>query len=337
MTNPSFPMRRGPWALAMAVVLVMGTAQAQDVRFIELFKSVWYQQDASGDPALIPATADPYDLTLDVYMSPDWLNDPDAWFSTVATFRTPGGRTKSMDFDDLSGSYSFYDGAVAEGTLNSTYGAGTYRVTLSSWITGETRYDVALPVNNYPPAPKILNLAEAQAIDPTQDFVLQWVSFPDSADGSIFLEIWEPSTEQTLFSLNLDPGETSIVLPPETLAPDHRYNAWLIFTHWAVDSPSTVPEVYSGFEAYNFFTVQTTSGSVTPEAPTITRVQVTAEGDLELEAQCTPQRALALQAMDLIGGIWSDLQTSTPAASPVTLTVPRSTLGEMKIFRLRQE
>ncbi len=312
---------------------------AEDVGAIFLFKAVWYEQNNAGDPELIPSADEPYDITATVYLTDQTLSDPDwdLWISGM-TVRTPSSQTHAMTTDYEEGGFDYYDGAVSQQALNSKYGLGSYRFTLSSYITGDTRYDVPLAADNYPPAPRCTNFDAAQRVDPTKDFTLRWAPFTGEGEREIWIHVTDSQTGEFAFYAGpIDGAETAIDIPAGMLAPGATYWAWISFTRYTHLSPQTLPETYSGFDAYNSFPLKATSGGSAPDPAAITAYRVLENGDLELTAACTADRLLTVQGAGAIDAPWSDLQTTTPASSQIVLTVPKATLGDRIFLRLVQE
>ncbi|MBE7503572.1 MAG: hypothetical protein HS113_25440 [Verrucomicrobiales bacterium] len=331
-----------PLRLSLAGVLLVlawpHQARSQDVAGLFLFKAAWYEQNAPDDPALLPAAQDPYDITALVRLSDQLLSDPEwyLWISGVI-LRTPAGRSEPLTPDFSSGVFSFYDGASSASALNSRYGAGTYRFTLSSVLTGNSNFDLPLAADDYPPAPKITNFDAAQAVDPTQPFLLRWVGFPGE-DRVIWLEIWDEQTLETVLTEGpLDGDQTSFVIPPETLEPGISYFAQLSFSRYTHVATSTVPQAFAGFEAYNTFPLRTRSEGSPLSPSTLTDWRRLEDGDLTITVECTVGRPLILEGAAAVDGPWSLLESLVPTASPASFTVPASTLGNRLFLRTFQE
>lgn len=312
---------------------------AQDVGEIFMFKAVWYEQTSAAGPELIPMAEEPYDITISAYLSDELLSDPEWWlWVTGMTVRTPGGRTEGLTPDFDLGSFEFYEGATSQQALNTRYAPGNYRVSFMSVITGESRYDVPLAADDYPPPPQCTNFAAAQKVDPTRDFTLRWAAFTGEGEREIWLHVTDPLTGEFVFYAGpLDGTETAIDIPAGMLTPNTLYTVWLSFTRYTHIAFDTVPETYSGFDAYNSFPLRSISGGTSPDPAIITGCRVLENGDLELTATCTPDRPLTVAGSAQLDGSWSNLQTDTPADSPVVLVVPKAALGNRLFLRLFQE
>ena len=313
--------------------------RAEDVGAIFLFKAVWYSQDSAGEPELVPGADEPYDITASIYLTDEVLSDPDwDWWISGMTVRTPRGETRALTIDYEEGGFDYYDGAVSQQALNSTYGPGNYRFTLMSYITGESTYDVPLASDDFPPAPRCTNFDAAQRVDPTKDFMLRWAPFTGEGEREIWIHVTDSETGEFVFYAGpIDGAETAIDIPSGMLTADTTYWVWITFTRYTHLSYQVLPETYSGFDAYNSFPLKATSGGSAPDPAVITGYRVLENGDLELTATCTADHLLTVQGAGALNAPWSDLQTTTPASSQVVLTVPKATLGNRLFVRLFQE
>lgn len=310
---------------------------AQDVAEIDLYKRSWYSQTDDSGPVLLPIAQYPYDLDATVFLTTELLNDQDAldWISGM-TLRTPQGSTKVMEFDASYG-FSFTDQAVSAASLNSRYGVGTYRFTLTSLITGQQNYNTSLGGDAYPPAPRILDFATTQNINPYRDFVLRWTSFSGTGDKYAIVQAWDIDTFSTVYYDGpFGAAQTSVTIPAFTFEPNRTYGAVVILQRDTYSSPATTPQLFSGFEAYTLFTMHTTDGSAL-EPSKFVGATIRPNGDLELAVQCTPGRNLVVQGTTAIGGAWGELSRSVPQVSSETVVIQAASLGNRQILRAYQE
>ena len=317
-----------------AVLLLGGALLAQDVAEIDLYKRARYRQVDDSGPTLLPVGQYPFELDATVWLSNDILNDPEQLdFLAGMVFRTPAGTSKAMDLDPSFG-YTFADEAVSAVLLNTWYGAGTYRFTLSSLIYGPEVSNVTLGADDYPPAPRVLNFPTTQSIAPAQDFTLQWTSFSGAGDRYATVEIWDAdSGVDVYFPPLFDAAQTSVVIPAGTFEPGKTYEAVVVLIRITFSSGATTPALSSGFEAYTRFQMQTTA----LQRPVIESIRARPDGGVDLSIRCTVGRNLVVQGMPGIGGSWRDLQTVTPEASPKPILVPAADLGNLQILRAYQQ
>lgn len=304
---------------------------------LSLFKAAWYVAGQDGEPQLFPPSENPFDIFAQAQLSPELLADPDnLLFIAGMSLRTPAGRTEAMNFDPNSGSFWLYAGAVSAPALNLRYGPGTYRFTLRSLISGDRHFTLALAEDDYPPVPRLLNFAAAQAIDPTQDFTLHWNEFSGAGVREIRLEIVRAETFEGVMAEGPWPGETTAFrIPAGTLSPATAYVATLSFTRYTLAASGANPQSFAGFEAHTQFPLRTgESGSGPPPARFIGWRRL-ANGDLELTLQGPAGRRLTLQSAGALDGAWSVLQTVTPAGTTATFVVPATQLGQRQFFRVR--
>jgi hypothetical protein len=318
------------------LTLPLALPQAQDVSALFLFKAAWYRQADAGEPALLAPSDGPFDFYAQAHLSDEFLSDPDAldWI-TGMTLRTPSGRTEGMQFDGL-GTFWFGADAVSSSSLNTRYGAGTYRFTLSSILTGNSIFTIGLGADDYPPAPQVINFTAGQAIDPTAEFALQWTEFTGGGDRQIWLEI-EDADGEFVFSAGPLPGtDLQALIPADTFEPARDYFAQLTFTRYTQANDATVPALYTAFEAYNWVPLRTSAGGA-PAPSSFTAWQRLANGDLELTIACTPGRPLTVQGVASLGSPWQDITSLTPDVSPVKVVVAMTTLGQRRILRAMQQ
>ena len=328
-------------ALRLSLVAALAGATAGrggDVAALSLFKAAWHVQTQDAEPELLPQAQDPFDVLAQAQLSPEFLADPDnLLFIAGMSLRTPAGRTEAMSFDPAGGSFWFYAGAVSAPALNLRYGPGTYRFTLHSLITGDSAYMLALAEDDYPPAPRLLNFAAAQAIDPAQEFTLHWSEFPGAGTREIRLEIARADTAEVVLADGPWPGDsTSFRIPAGTLSPDTAYAATLSFTRYTLEAPGADPPSYAGFAAHTQFPLRTRQPGGEPTVR-FTRWRRLANGDLELTVEAPAGRVLTLLGAATLGDAWSPLQTVTPAEATAVLVVPAAQLGDRRFFQARAE
>jgi hypothetical protein len=323
--------------ILIATALVTASATTAELAELYLFKAAWHTQTSDADPELLPQVQDPFDLTATAYLSEEVFADPDALlFITGMTLRAGTG-LHPMDYDPGAGAFRFYNGAVTAQALNLRYPPGIYRFTLHSLITGESRYNVPLYDDDYPPAPKVTNYTAAQQIDPARDFTLRWTDFTGGDVREVWVQIAVATNGQVVFAPPpLDGGATSVVVPAGTLEPETNYQALLTFRRYThADFGTTLPSVYAGFEANNLLPLRTGTGG-SPAPPRFTGWKRLANGDLELTVESPTARLLTLVAAEALDGAWTNLQTIASTGGATTFVVPRAALGGRQFFRVRE-
>jgi len=320
----------------VAVVLLAGLAcqvlRAQAIYEIDLFKRSWYVQNGDSDPVPVPSVEGPFDISVEAFISQDV--DPD--FIAGMTMKTPGGITDAMFGPDSSFGFDYYDQYPFQAQLNTRYGPGTYRFTYSSYIDGDSIYNVPLAADAYPVAPKILNYQAGQKIDPTKDFTVQWAAFTGTGDLATAFSVREKGSSSIVFSEGpFAATQTSSTIPAGTLEAGKAYIPTVEFTRLTYTSPGGSPAVFSGFEAFTRGTLQAVGGNP-PTAPTIQSIALQGDGSVQLTITCTAGMDLVIQGTPQIGGNWSALQTLTPQSSPATVTLTATDLGAMQFMRAYQ-
>jgi hypothetical protein len=169
---------------------------------------------------------------------------------TNATLSRPGGATEGLRFD---GDYLNVEGNFNDETsLNTAYPAGTYNLTVNTVHDGTRVLPLTLPANNFPSAPRVINFAAAQSINPTQAFTLIWDAFiGGTTNDLVFVGIREllgPDYDrEIIYSPEHDePGalngtNNSFVIPANTLPPGRKFEIVVTFVKIAQTDTNTYP------------------------------------------------------------------------------------------------
>ncbi len=312
--------------------------RAGDLAGLRLFKAGWYVQTGDAEPELLPQAQQPFDFTATAALSPELLADPDAlMFLAGLSLRTPGGRTEAMELDPLAGLFVWYEGAVSAQALNLRYGAGTYRFTLHSLISGDTSFTVPLAPDDYPPAPRLLNFTAAQAVDPAREFTLEWNAFTGEGERLIGLELARAETFEVVWAAHPLPGDaTTHRIPAGVLAPETRYRLNLWFTRYTHAAPTADPPAFAGFESFTEVPLRTVQPGGSPQVRFTTWRRLP-DGGLELTLEGPPGARLTLQGAEGVTGPWTALETRPAAGITATFVVPAGQLGARRFFRARIE
>jgi len=155
---------------------------------------------------------------------------------------------------------------------------GNYVFKVTNSIAGSNQQvTVNLPNNSLPNAPQILNYTNAQTVNPSQPFTLNWNTFTNGGSADrIVVQINEPSTGgvgnsglllfQTSYygpPAGLDGTATSVTIPANTLPPDSTNDAFVFFAHVAFTTNSTTSTTAIVASAV-YFTIITTPASAAP-------------------------------------------------------------------------
>lgn len=162
-----------------------------------------------------------------------------------------------------------------ESAMETMHPAGNYVLTFYYNSRMVTATNVLAP-GTFPNAPEITNLAEAQAIDPTNDFTFTWNGFTGGTTNDLII-FWLMSGGGKIFQTGSTPGlfnamdgtATSVRVPAKRLAPGHTYAGRLIFVTVQTMATNQYPKATNSvyYQSETSFSVRTVgSGDSTPPA-----------------------------------------------------------------------
>jgi len=219
---------------------------------------------------------------------------------------------------------------------------GNYVFTVTNSVNGSNQQvTVNFPNASLPNAPRIINYTNAQAVNPSLPFTVNWNTFTNGGGADrIVLQINEPSTGgvgnsglllfQTSYAgppAGLDGTATSVTIPANTLPPNSTNDAFVVFAHVASTTGTGISATaIVGSAAY--FTIATTAASL---APALTIIHSGTNVLLEWPTNAT---GYTLQfGTNLTSSVWS---TNLPA--PVVLNtnnvVTNGISGVTRFYRL---
>jgi hypothetical protein len=198
---------------------------------------------------------------------------------------------------------------------------------------------VTLPNTLLPNAPQIINYTNAQTVNPSLPFTLNWNTFTNGGSADrIVLQINEPSAGGNsgllLFQTSLDGPPagldgtaTSVTIPAGVLPANSTNDAFLVFAHVTSTVNGTL-QTTALVGSATYFTIVTTNASLTP---TLTIIPSGTNVLLEWPTNAT---GYTLQsATNLTSSVWS---TTLPA--PVVLNtnevVTNGISGPARFYRL---
>jgi len=196
---------------------------------------------------------------------------------------------------------------------------GNYVFTVTNSVNGSNQQvTVNLPNASLPNAPQIINYTNAQAVNPSLPFTVNWNTFTNGGGADrIVLQINEPSTGgvgnsglllfQTSYAgppAGLDGTAPSVTIPANTLPPNSTNDAFVVFAHVASTTGTGISTTaIVGSAAY--FTIVTTPASA---APVLTIIP---SGTNVLVEWPTNATGYTLEfSTNLASGVWS---TALPA------------------------
>jgi hypothetical protein len=152
--------------------------------------------------------------------------------------------------------------------------AGNYVFNVTNSFSNQ-QVTVTLPNYLLPNPPQISNYTNAQAVNPSLPFTLNWNTFTNGGSADrIVLQINQPSENgnngPVLFQTSLygppgglDGTATSVTIPAAVLPPNSTNDAFLIFTHITSTSNATT-ETTALVGTADYFTIVTTAASAAP-------------------------------------------------------------------------
>lgn len=229
-----------------------------DVEFYMVGKARVYRQPLTGLPVL---ESEPYRFLA--------LVEPESSGAvTGASLTLPSGTvlTLTNDDDHFRLERKFNDTAL----LDATFSSGLYTFRIKTVHDGTKRPSLNLPPDAYPSTPSIANLADAQNIEASAEFVLVWTPFKTGTTSDyIRLRIEDDQGDQVIDTPSLlDEGalngtQASWLIPANILLPNRTYSGRLSFAKLTSVNTTNYPGV-PGVTAYfkeTRFTLATASNA----------------------------------------------------------------------------
>jgi len=226
--------------------------------------------------------------------------------------------TNQIGFLTLSGQFDTL--AALEGA----YPEGSYTVRFNQ--TGQPERVIPMTMPATPSAvPKIVNYADAQAIDASHDFTLQWNAFSPQGPGAfIRLIITDELGNLTFLAPNpcvprtLDPAATSIVIPANYFRPEVNYNGQLQFGLNFYNSITDVPQMagYGAVQRNTSFALKAAGAGGPVARANFTSYRVLPNGHPEFNFSGTAGKIYTIhRTASLTSPSWSVLSPVTMSAS----------------------
>jgi hypothetical protein len=190
---------------------------AADVRFYGLIKSQHYSQTPETAPTALSSTGFVFNAFV-LGSGPDTV--------LGATVRLPNnGPIKTLEPDLEGAIYRLEEGFHTGQELDSAYPNGSflsgYRFIIQTANDGYQTNSLMMVGLSYPAIPRIANLGEAQAVDPSADFTLKWNPLNGSSLDIVQLVLYGSnfvySTPAPFEDGALDGTATSVLIPAGTV------------------------------------------------------------------------------------------------------------------------
>ena len=255
---------------------------------------------------------------------------------TDATVRLPSSASRTL-VPDGDSSYAFQNSFSSASTLNSTYGSGTYTLTVSS----ENDFNVAqltMPSTVFPNAPQITNFTAVQAINPSNAFTLGWLPFSGGSSADLVELAIRDSSENSIFRSGdlgspgaLNGTNTSVVIPSGTLFPGETYRGELTFVKIVTRDTTSIPNALGvvGFLSRTSFAVKTT-GSAAEVALEVTSL---INGNFQFRFNTQPGKAYQVQFADALPD-WQNYFYTNATSGEVVLTDVVAGANAKRFFRV---
>ena len=291
------------WLGSLAFVATLVHGLAQEATFFT--KERWSVQTTA--TATVPAPSAPFRVSF--------RGENLGLFGGTVELQLPSGTVKTTT--RAGQDMVFGDSAASAASLNQTYGAGTYTLTIRAF--GTTLSGSAdLGTDAYPAPPRVLNFAAAQTWDAAADFTVQTTALANAGDSDYLHLTLRTASGTEVFSEYIyggDPGEFYVA--GETLAANQDYVVELAAVQ-VVDrqGEDDLKEFAVGFASVTTFALHTSGSGPTETTPPALRTVTPADGTVLTNTLI----ALTFQFSEPMDTSRMPLTlTATRAGSPVSL------------------
>ncbi|MBL9135706.1 MAG: Ig-like domain-containing protein [Verrucomicrobiales bacterium] len=271
------------------------------------------------------STADPVPDGAEAFVFGSFITAPqDGPAITSASATLPNGTRQNHEMIPFVGLYMLSGAYATEAALDAAYPGGGYTLRFQQSGQTERAFPMTVPAT-WPPVPKILNFAAAQAVNAAQAFTLQWTPFTGGAVPNDFLSLIISSGTNIVFTApdpcvprELPVTATSVVLPVGTLASNATYTATLTYARQFYASTNTVPNM-AGFGVISRsteFPIKTTGPLSGVDPARFVGYRLLPNGNPELTFTGTAGRTYTIErAGNLVSPVWRSVGTATPTAA----------------------
>ena len=224
-------------------------------------------------------------------------------------------------------------------TFNATFPPGSYRFDVYS-NAADQQVTVNLPNYAQPNAPHVSNYTAAQAVNPTQPFILTWDAFTGGGSTD-YVSVAISGLSGNLFETPgygqagaLTGSATQVTIPANTLAANSNYTADLTFFHVTfATNGTTLTEAFVA--SYTTFTISTASSSAA--APVLTNAAWSG-GMFGFDILTAPSQTLTVVYNTNLNNAfssWPILLTTNSPGSIVHISDPHSSANKTLFYRAR--
>lgn len=289
-----------------------------------------YNQTSAGTPTLDPAS--PYGFSGVTALSSNRT-------AMSVTLALPTGSVSNLTHLPPPQAEMFILAAFDTSLSNydATFPAGHYSFFVQAASSNQTVV-VNLPTTNslaQPGAPHLTNYLAAQAVNPSQAFVLGWDAFPGGTAADyidVDVDTAYHSPEPGLPGALTGTART-FTIPAGTLQPNSNYLARVGFFHYVgATNASYATAAYRA--TYTEFSMITTSGSAT--GPLILTNAAYVPANFSFDVLCSTGQTVTVEyRTNLAAGQWTTLLTTNSPGSRFRAVAPQAATNRFLFFRAR--
>jgi hypothetical protein len=245
---------------------------------------------------------------------------------------------KNMSATAGAGAWSWTDTLDTLGSIESSYPAGNYQVTIQTLHNGLQQLLLSLSQTAFPVPAQIINWTEANSVDPAKPFLLKWTPLAGGT-ASDFLHVAVQRNGQTIFETGSNPfassalngTATSVTLPAGLLLPGEALSASILYLKASALDVFSYPHAvgFSGFGAETTALIRARGGGV--PAPVLANVRAGA-GALEFEVSASAGRLYSIEASTDLQHWAAIFATNAPSAD-FLLRLPNNLQQRQSLFR----
>lgn len=221
-------------------------------------------------------------------------------------------------------------------TFDNTFPAGDYSFFVQAVSSNQTVVVNLPPGMAQPNAPHLTNYAEAQAVDPTQAFVLGWDPFSGgTAADYISVEIGTAYSSTNIGSPGALTGTArTFTIPAGTLKTNFNYDSSVSFYRYAATTNGTNYATTAFRSTSTTFSLLTTSGVVT--GPLVLTNASWSSGAFSFDVLCTPGQTLTVEYTNVLAaGAWPILLTTNSPGTRVHIVSSQAATNKSLFYRAR--
>jgi len=299
-----------------------------DVSFFGIAKLQQFLQTNAGSVVSLPSNA---------YAFASFVAPSAGFAVTNATVQPGAGTVRTLLLETNSGALLGYTNYFAsQSALDSAFptasgGAVTYSVTMYTLHdgikSGGLSFYLLAPFLqiSYPPTPKLANFTNAQAIDTTRDFTLQWNSLSGSVTSIVEVIVSDAAGNVVTNSPlpgqpgGLDQTSTNFTLAADSLPPGTNLTAHVLVANPGLPNTSS----YAGAVGIPVLVKDTLFPLTTRPGPMRPRLAIlpSPAGEISISFPSELLQSYQLQAT-ADWATWDTLLTTNGTGAGITLTVP---------------